>query len=340
MNPLRPIEIVGGGLAGLALGRALRRSEVPVTLYESGDYPRHRVCGEFITGLSERTIAALDLGPVLHDALQLRDLLWHHGEVETRRQRLPHPALGLSRHALDARLAAAYIQSGGVLHTRSRVTDKTAAAGRVFTIGRRVSDSSWIGLKFHARKLSLGQDLELHLADEAYVGMSPVENGRVNICGLFRRRAIQEKGPALLLAYLRATGLAGLASRLAAADPDPESCCAVAGVAFDARVAPGERLELGDASAVIPPFTGNGMAMAWQSAEMAVGPLLLYSRGELGWAEAVVRIQGAAARRFRVRLACAAVLHPFFWRPSRQGWLAQLARARLVPLRPLYTVLH
>jgi menaquinone-9 beta-reductase len=45
MTLSRPIEIIGGGLAGLSLGRALARAGVPVTVYEAGNYPRHRVCG-------------------------------------------------------------------------------------------------------------------------------------------------------------------------------------------------------------------------------------------------------------------------------------------------------
>ena len=61
MNSLKPIEIIGGGLAGLSLGLALRRAGVPVTLYEAGSYPRHRVCGEFITGLSPTTISRLQV---------------------------------------------------------------------------------------------------------------------------------------------------------------------------------------------------------------------------------------------------------------------------------------
>jgi 2-polyprenyl-6-methoxyphenol hydroxylase-like FAD-dependent oxidoreductase len=50
MSAPKPIQIVGGGLAGLTLGIALRKKEIPVTLFEAGNYPRHRVCGEFISG--------------------------------------------------------------------------------------------------------------------------------------------------------------------------------------------------------------------------------------------------------------------------------------------------
>ena len=58
---LRTVEIIGGGLAGLSLGLGLRARGIPVRLIESGFYPRHRVCGEFITGLDEQTSSRLQL---------------------------------------------------------------------------------------------------------------------------------------------------------------------------------------------------------------------------------------------------------------------------------------
>lgn len=88
---MRPIEIIGGGLAGLSLGLALRRQGVPVTLRESGSYPRHRVCGEFITGLADTTADRLGLGPSLGDALQHRAVAWFHEGQEAHRQPFPFP---------------------------------------------------------------------------------------------------------------------------------------------------------------------------------------------------------------------------------------------------------
>ena len=117
MNLPRPIEIVGGGLAGLALGLALRRADVPVTLFDAGRYPRHRVCGDFIAGLSPDTIARLGLAPFLTDALHHRTVGWYHRARLIRVQQLPAPALGLSRHALDARLATAFVAAGGDLRS-------------------------------------------------------------------------------------------------------------------------------------------------------------------------------------------------------------------------------
>ncbi len=341
MNPVRPLEIIGGGLAGLSLGLALRRAGVGVTVAEAGDYPRHRVCGEFITGLADETVARLGLAPFLADALALREVAWFHSGRLARRQRLPSPARGLSRFALDARLARAFASAGGNLRTNHRVAALDPAPGRVFTTGRRrAAQSPWLGLKIHARGLALECDLELHLGDDTYVGLSGVEDGRVNICGLFRRREISAKGPALLLAYLQAANLSALAARLAGADFDAASFSAVAAVDFDQHVPPADRVALGDACAMIPPFTGNGMAMAFQSAEAALDPLLAYARGAADWAETCAVIHAALQQRFRLRLAAADLLHPFLLRPSRQRMLAGLARAHVLPLQPLYSVLH
>lgn len=337
---MRPIEIIGGGLAGLSLGLALRRADVPVTLSEAGGYPRHRVCGETITGLSDATIERLGLRPFLHDALLHHQAAWFIDGRLARQQRLPSPARALSRHALDARLARAFVVTGGELLTQTRVAEGKPRAGSIFTTGRRRSPSPWLGLKIHAHRLPLHCDLEVHLGAEAYIGLTQVEDGRVNVCGLFRRRELSAKGPALILAYLRAVDLSALADRLAGADFDVASFAAMAAVDFDQHVVATECVALGDACAMIPPFTGNGMAMAFQSAEAALDPLLAYAHGTSEWPETCHAIQSALRQRFRLRLAAADLLHPFLLQPPRQRWLTRLARVNLLPLRPLYAVLH
>ena len=68
MAAMKPITIVGGGLAGLTLGIGLRQRGVPAALWEAGHYPRHRVCGEFICGRGQETLARLDLRELLERA--------------------------------------------------------------------------------------------------------------------------------------------------------------------------------------------------------------------------------------------------------------------------------
>ncbi len=340
MNPHRPIEIIGGGLAGLSLGLALRRAGVAVSLHEAGEYPRHRVCGEFITGLDTRTIARLGLAPFLTDALRHREVGWFIKQQLARTQRLPQPALGISRHRLDARLAGAFVAAGGDLHIHSRIAASTAREGRIIATGKRATKSPWIGLKLHALDLPLIRDLEIHLGSHAYVGLARVDAGRVNVCGLFQRRDVRGQDRHLLLGYLHAAGLDKLAVRLAATATDPASFCAIAGVGFNARLRPDDCLRLGDAGALIPPFTGNGMAMAFQGAAIAIDPLVGYAKGRMDWPETVRIIQAGLRRRFGLRLAAAAVMHPFLLDPPFQRWLAAFTRADLVPLRPLYAALH
>jgi menaquinone-9 beta-reductase len=334
------IEIVGGGLAGLSLGLALRREHVPVRILEAGAYPRHRVCGEFITGLGAGTIDRLGLHPFLADARRHHEVAWFIGEQFARAQRLPAPALGLSRHTLDARLARAFVAAGGDLQCRMRVTSRSRAAGRVFATGRKVGRSSWIGLKVHVEGLMLQSDLELHLGENAYIGLTGIEGDRVNVCGLFRRRDATGRGAALLPAYLRSAGLGNLAARLERAVLCPASFSAVAALEFTRRIGPSDCLQIGDACAMIPPFTGNGMAMAFQSAELALEPLVSFAQGRAGWPATCDAIRTALRRCFRMRLASAGALHPFLLQPARQRLVAFLGRAGLLPFGPFYATLH
>jgi len=346
MKAPRPIEIVGGGLAGLSLGLALRRAGVPVLLHEAGAYPRHRVCGEFITGLDPVTRRVLRLDPLLGDVRYHQEIAWFRDGAVFHRHTLPAPALALSRHTLDERLASAFVAAGGELRTHSRVLPDAAPPGRVFAQGRRAAaDSRWLGLKVHARALPLSAPLELHLGDQAYVGLCPVGPDTVNICGLFRRRPGLELDRATALpAYLRASGLDSLAERLASAELDPESRCAVSALAFgpaprrdDADV---DKLALGDAHAFVPPFTGNGMTMAFQSAALALEPLLRWSQHESDWSAAIARVRERLRARFRRRLAGAALLHRALLQPVAQAAFRASARAGLVPFSSLYRATH
>jgi flavin-dependent dehydrogenase len=338
-HPL-PVEIIGGGLAGLAAGLALRRDGVPVTVFEAGDYPRHRVCGEFIAGLDEATSERLGLREFLKDARPHRSVTYHLRDRPLRPLTLPATALGISRHTLDARLARAFVAAGGVLHTRTRVPEGDTPPGRVFAAGRSRKGPFWVGLKVHVRNIKLVNDFEVHLGDRAYVGLSSVETGAVNVCGIFSQRSPAARGPGLLDSYLEASGLGALARRLRAAEIDPSTFCVTAASLGDSRVAAANRVWIGDACATIPAFTGNGLAMALQGAVLASGPLREYSEGRVGWGDSMRAIAAAQRRRFGRRLMVASLVHPFFLVPWRQSLLAALVRGRLVPFRAFYAALH
>ncbi len=346
MNAPRPLEILGGGLSGLSLALALRRAGAPVTLHEAGDYPRHRVCGELITSLDDKVAAELGLAPLLADAHACTHVRWLHRDRLWHRQPLPTPARAISRHRLDARLATAFRSAGGKLHTRSRREPPAATPGIVRATGRERRQSPWVGLKCHARGLDPHRDLEMHLGHLAYVGLCPVEDGWTNVCGLFHRQVVRGgRDPAVVWpATLERARMPGLARRMAGAEIRDGSFCSIAGFGFDARPIaatrpPGE-LRLGDAAAMIPPFTGNGMTIACLSAAAAVAPLLAWSRRELDWNEAVAQAQAEMEATVRVRLRTAALLHPFLLQPAARRCFEWASRLRLVPFRRFYHLLH
>src|SRR5215813_8622889 len=102
----KPITIIGGGLAGLTLGIGLRQRSVPVTVWEAGHYPRHRVCGEFISGRGQETLRRLALREQLIQAgaITSNTAMFLSGNAKSPARPLPEPALCVSRFVLDALL--------------------------------------------------------------------------------------------------------------------------------------------------------------------------------------------------------------------------------------------
>lgn len=343
MSAPREVRIVGGGLAGLALGVGLRHAGIPVTLHEAGEYPRHRVCGEFIAGLAPNIAQKLGIETVFENALHHRSVRWFSGDRSLATLSLPEPAIGLSRFVLDERLAALFTQLGGSLHTRSRLTADFSGEGWINTTGRRRANTSpWAGLKVHVRGIELADDLELHLARQTYVGLARVEDGWINLCGLFRKRAgMRVDSVPALMETLRGSGLHALATRLEYAEIRDGSASAVAGFTFDRRMhfAP-NTVNLGDACALIPPFTGNGMAMAFTSAALALDPLVEWANYRSPWTEITEGIQSALQREFNLRLNGAAILQPLLVNRVSQSLIATAARSGALPMHALYRILH
>jgi len=93
---------------------------VPVTIHEAGHYPRHRVCGEFISGRGQATLARLGLRELLHQAgaVSAQTAAFFSATRSTGPQPLPSAALCLSRFRLDAALAEKFQKLGGELPNR------------------------------------------------------------------------------------------------------------------------------------------------------------------------------------------------------------------------------
>jgi 2-polyprenyl-6-methoxyphenol hydroxylase-like FAD-dependent oxidoreductase len=337
MPASKPIMIVGGGLAGLALGIGLRQRGVPVTIREAGRYPRHRVCGEFISGEGQAVLERLGLLARFEQAgaIRARTALFVCGENRSPVRALPVPALCLSRHAMDALLAETFQQLGGELLVNTRWTSDEDREGVVRAAGRRTpaagKNPRWFGVKAHVSRSSrveLEADLEMHLSPDGYIGVNRINGGEVNVCGLLRFREGARR-PESKPDWLRGETGSLLRERLGAAEFEPDSFCSVAGLQLKPRRASAnEECCIGDTLTMTPPVTGNGMSMAFESAEMAVEPLADYSRGRLNWTQARRQIAARCDSAFSRRLAWARLLQWMMISPMLQGRLgAKLLRS-------------
>jgi len=327
---LDPITIVGGGLAGLTLGIGLRQHDVPVTVWEAGRYPRHRVCGEFISGRGQDALARFGLLSLVENAgaLPARNAAFFDGEASVPPRPLPHPALCISRFVLDKLLADEFQRLGGELKAGERWRG-VDGAGIVRASGRRVEPVvdgyRWIGLKIHAQNVLPSADMELHFLPSGYVGLCRLPGGIFNVCGMFRSKSTFSDLSKNWQQWLTGPEGSTLHARLANAQFDKETFCTVAGLdARPRKAADLAECSIGDALTMIPPMTGNGMSMALESAELATGPLGEYSRGNLAWSQAQQQIARACDARFSRRLRWAGWLQRMLFLPPARTVLMQL----------------
>ena len=325
------VTIVGGGLAGLTLGIGLRQRGVSVTVWEAGRYPRHRVCGEFISGGGQNSLARLGLLEGLQKAGvgSAGSAAFFAGKTMVAARPLPEAALCVSRFVLDEWLAREFQRLGGELRLGGRWLGEFGT-GIVRATGRRAEPMTdgWrlFGLKVHARGVALAADLEMHFVPSGYVGLCRLPGGEVNICGLFRSKSVVPDLAQRWRDWLGGPAASVLRSRLAEARFDENSFCSVAGLCLRPQRAT-QRNEccVGDALTMIPPVTGNGMSMAFESAELAIEPLAEFSYGQLTWDGARHEIATRCDKRFTPRLRWAAWVQRALFQPAARAALMFLA---------------
>jgi hypothetical protein len=257
------IDVIGGGPAGAMAAIAARQAGAGVRVFEKSTFPRHKVCGEF---LSPGILPLLRSAGCAEEFLSLRPatigtMELHFGARVVRRA-LPQTAYGLSRYALDRLLLSRAVTLGAEV---ARETRTPRAAGRplVLANGRtaqgRTGDRSF-GFKAHYRGAT-DDTVALFFFDNCYVGVSAVEGGEINVCGLAPEGVLRECSfqPERLLA--RCEALQSRVARLERVFDWLTTGPLVPGlpprVAAEPRVYPA-----GDALGFIDPFTGSGILNA------------------------------------------------------------------------------
>lgn len=249
------IEIAGGGPAGAAAALAALAEGSAVRVFEKSQFPRHKVCGEF---LSPEILGVFDRLGVSEDFLALRPSRIHRARLHFGRRAkswvLAEPAYGLSRSALD-HLLLSIAEKRGAEVRRAAAPERSGDALRIAASGRRSAaekGSRLFGFKAHFRG-PCDDGVDLVFFNRCYAGVSAVEDGVVNICGLAPEAVLGAHGfdPDRLIAASpvlneRARGLSRTINWLITGP-----------VVFrDAFDQPGGVYLAGDALGFVDPFTG------------------------------------------------------------------------------------
>ncbi len=330
--PTPTISVVGSGPAGAMAALAALEEGANVTVYEKAKFPRHKVCGEFLSNEAIGAARRMGVWPRLEaaGAVRIERMLLQIGRAEVNAS-LPEPAYGLSRYALDRCLRDEALGRGAKF-VQQRVGWPEAPA--VVASGRdQLKGSHGPKIKrlfgFKAHFSGPTQDsVELYLFDRCYVGVSPVEGGLTNVCGL---APLEMLGGAKLEPESLMASFEPLKRRLAPLKRE-WSWLATGPLSFGWRGSEYRSEAIypaGDALGFIDPFTGAGQAIAMLGgvrAGLAAArgePLSRYLRD---YSRIASRVFGAARLiRWALRIGVAEALCRFV----SPHWLFQLTRPRV-----------
>jgi len=285
---MEDVAIIGAGPAGSTLAALLAARGVGVAVYDRDTFPRDKLCGEFLSYDALPVLAPLGVLDEIDLAGAPRiDRCRLVGTKRTYEFAFPHPARGVSRLYLDDLLLRT-AQQRGARAVESSVSELPEAKVIVGAWGRWgrfdqqlhrafVRDTSHrnFGFKRHYRPGG-GNIIELYSFKRGYLGVNAVEGDITNICGLVHAsRLAGHKGKWDSFIEMIRAEEPRLEELYARHEPAQDHYLSSEPVIFRARSAvEGGVFMIGDASGVIDPLTGNGMAMAIQSA-LLLAPMLI-----------------------------------------------------------------
>jgi flavin-dependent dehydrogenase len=338
--------VVGAGPAGSFLARELARGGAEVLLVDRSTFPRDKVCGACLSARSLGFLEVAGLGDLATEAgaepIGRFELVTAAGRATVG---LPAGA-ALSRRRLDDALVTAAVDAGACLLAGSRAllgplevdrrevrlpeTGETLTARFVVAadglsggfvpeevLPRRVTRGSrlgaWAMLPPAAGPASEGGigTISMAVSAEGYVGSVRVEGGAINVAAALDPRRVREHG------------LAGAAERVLEQSAAATPAIAAVREASWRGTAPLTRrpvdvaLErvflVGDSAGYVEPFTGEGMAWAFETA-LALAPLAV--RAVEGWNPALADAwrrshgRGVARRQRWCRWVAVGLRHP------------------------------
>jgi len=342
--------VIGGGIAGTSAAIRAAQADLPVMLIEAGTYPRHKVCGEFLSPEAVNYFTTLGALPAIEAEQPARltrvRVTSAAGGEWTGALTHTGAGLGLSRHKLDqllidrARAIGVHVVTGqkvtgvsGNLTEGFTVTmrgdsiraraviaahGKRTALDRVLNRSFMAQPQPYVGLKAHFRGAVRADTVDLHAFPGGYCGVSRIEAGLVNVCLLVRLETFKrgESIPAFVQWMQRQNRHL---MRFFATAEQVTGWLSISQVPFndhDKQPVEQDILMVGDAAGMIAPLAGDGMSMALHSGLLAADHITRYLWGESD-AVTLKRLYTTAWReQFAARIRLGRWLQASLFRPA------------------------
>ena len=285
--------VIGGGPAGTAAAITAARLGFDVGLVEASFFPRHKVCGEFVSGEALALLRSLVETPILNHAMRLTKARIFVDEAQAEFPIDP-PAASISRYDLDLALwqAASTVcrvrERSRATAVRHLETHFVVSLGEEEVLARAVINASgrwsnlrlqtpagneqWIGLKGHFFESHASDACDLYFFAGGYCGVQPLGENLRNVAAMVR----PEQARSLRTVF-------SLHPKLAIRARDFFSASKVVSTAplFFSRPKTSDRnlLLVGDAAAFLDPFAGDGISMALHCGSLAACALAPYLQG-------------------------------------------------------------
>jgi len=302
------VVIVGGGLAGLISAIQLSKAGIQTVLLEKHSYPRHKVCGEYISNEVLPYLNYLGFDPYEYGAKKITKLSFSTFNGKSFDTTLPLGGFGISRYCMDEKLAEIAVASGVQLITdnvnnisfsadKFQITTSTqqeytseiviGAHGKRSNIDSKLSRpfmdtvSPFLAVKSHYSGDFPDNQVSLHTFPGGYCGLSKVETGHVNVCYITDYESFQKYKNIENFQDVVVSKNEHLKEIFSSFNMVFRKPLTISQLSF-ATKNPVEQhiLMTGDSAGMIHPLAGNGMSMAMRSAQMVSRQIIDYFNGK------------------------------------------------------------
>ena len=303
------VIIVGGGLAGLTSAIHLSTRKKRVLLIEKNEYPKHKVCGEYISNEVLPYLNSLGINPINEGAKQITKVHISTTKSNLIKGELPLGGFGMSRYFLDnllvkkAHLNGVQILKDTVdsIHFKKDSFTITTKSSGVFqskitigAFGKRSSldqkmkrkfiqkKSPYLAVKIHVKGVFPENLVALHNFKGGYCGVSKVEDNAINVCYITEYRSFKKHKNITDFQEQVVFKNEHLRKIFKESTPVFEKPLTISQVSFQTKNPVEDHIIMcGDTAGMIHPLCGNGMGMAISSAKLASTRILQFLNGEI-----------------------------------------------------------